>query len=165
MKLLRGQIDTMQTAYLKISTELESATSALVAVARVFTEDAEASPQKRKRFAEALDSVSTKRPATAESAASSVADSVAAVATLDEQADPSASADSATERAALFERANPEAVSAARRSLAGIVFHEYKTGKFVDEKDPTCLSSIACPFDIKKESAKFTRSMKVLRLN
>jgi hypothetical protein len=78
-------------------------------------------------------------------------DSVAAVATLDEQADPNPSADSATEGAALFEQVNPEAVSAAsRRSLKDIGFQEYKTGKFAGKKDPTCLSSIACPFDIKR---------------
>jgi hypothetical protein len=43
IKLLRGQIDTMQTAYLKMSAQLENATSALVAVAKVFTEDAASS--------------------------------------------------------------------------------------------------------------------------
>lgn len=111
-----------------------------------------------------MDPVSTKRPATAESAASSGADSVAAVATLEKQTDPSPSADSATEGAALFEQVNPEAVSAARRSLKDIVFQEYKTGKFASKKDPTCLSTIACPSDINKESAKFTRGMKVLCL-
>jgi hypothetical protein len=92
------------------------------------------------------------------------ADSVAA-APLEEQGGAAPSAvRTARSRRSAFEQPDPEAAPAAKRSLKGIVFEEYKAGKFLGTENPMCLSGVACPDDIKKESAKFARSMTALCL-
>jgi hypothetical protein len=112
-----------------------------------------------------MDLVTAKRPAMTRGAGSAGfggADSVAA-APLEEQggAAPFGQPDQGEAR---LEQPEPEAASAAKRSLKNIVFDEYKAGKFRGIENPMCLLDVPCPADIKRESAKFARSMKVLCL-
>jgi hypothetical protein len=163
---LRGELQSLHGDYLRMSSALENATSALVTLCEVFKEDLDAtSPQKRKRLREAVGLVTAKRPAMTGSAGSAGSDSVAAAPLEELEEQGGAARFGQLDQGELpFEQPDPEAASTAKRSLKDIVFEEYKAGKFLRTENPMCLSDVACPPDIKREAAKFARSMKALCL-